>query len=273
MSVLRDSGTTQFTLPKIGVAARPPDLFLEAVREVAADEYEVFGEIGRGHDESTIYLARDVADRQLVVLRLEPIAGLADEFSLEVVKQLDASVAASEGPCPNCGEPPRRARRFCTMCGADLLGDPWESEEYSRQEVLAAVREAASQEYEILGEMPLAEGGGLVYFGRELTTGMLTALRLRQEESDEHSIECSLGATTVLKRLAFPVTSPSTSEPPPHTPSPLEPIALGPSPVQEAPATAPTRPSFKRYWAILAIGLIAVAVAVATVLWIALAPR
>ncbi len=200
MGVLRDKGTTQFKLPTVGKAAPPRDAFLEAVNDAAADEYQVFGEIGRGDDASTVYLARDLADQRLVVLKLEADPEAVGEYSLDVVEQLDASLPGPGGHCPQCGEPPRRWRRFCTTCGHDLLGVPWMGDEYTPAEILEAVTEAAKEVYEILGEMPLSEGAGLVYFGRDLTTGELTALRLRLEASDEDMIECSLGPTTAPER-------------------------------------------------------------------------
>jgi hypothetical protein len=163
----------------------------------------VFGEIGRADEASTVYLARDRADQLLVVLRLEADPDAVGEYSLDVVKQLDASLPGPGGHCPKCGEPPSRWRRFCTLCGHDLLGAPWMSDEYSPEEIFEAVKEAAEGAYEILGQLPLSEGAGVIYFGREVATGELIALRLRLETSDEDTIECSLGPTTVPKRLTL----------------------------------------------------------------------
>jgi len=196
MGVLRDKGTTQFKLPTVGKAAPPRDAFLDAVKDAAADEYQVFGEIGRGDDAGTVYLARDLADQRLVVLKLEAEPEAVGEYSLDLVEQLDDSLPGPGGRCPGCGRPPRRWRRFCTACGHDLLGEPWTGDEYSSAEVLEAVKEAAKGAYEILGGMALSEGAGLIYFGRDLATGELTALRLRLEASDEETIECWLGPVT-----------------------------------------------------------------------------
>ncbi|UCC71423.1 MAG: SPOR domain-containing protein [Gemmatimonadota bacterium] len=226
MGVLRDSGSTNFNLPGIREAERPRDAFLEAVQEVAAGEYEVFGEIGRGKEGSIVYLARDLADKKLIVLRLTQGAGAGDEYSLEVVKQLDASVPAPESACPSCGAPAREWGRFCSMCGSDLWGDPSVSGDYSKEELLGAVKEAARGKFEILGEIPRAEGGGFVYFGRDLSTGKLSALRLLKEEGDEYS----LGRTGVLKRLARDVAPKKPSAPPPPPPRPPKPTTRTPSP-------------------------------------------
>ena len=59
----------------------------------------------------------------------------------------------------------------------------------SREEMLQAVQGAAEGEYEVLGEMERSEGGGVVYFARELKSGRLVALRLtREQESDGSEI-------------------------------------------------------------------------------------
>jgi hypothetical protein len=237
MGVLRDSGSTNFNLPRIRQAERPRDALLEAVQDAAAGEYEVFGEICRGKGGTIAYLARDLADKKLVVLRLSTSAGAGDEYSLEVVKQLDASVPAPEGACPSCGAPLRQWGRFCSMCGCDLWGDPSVGGENTKEDLLQAVKEAAKGKFEVLGEMPWAEGSGHVYFVRDLESGKLAALRLLEEAEGEYS----LGRTGVLKRLAEdvkPVTPsaprPPTPKPTPRTPS-LEPVPLGPPPTEPAP--------------------------------------
>jgi hypothetical protein len=239
VGVLRDSGSTNFSIPALGGTERPRDLLLEAVQDAAAGEYEVFGEIGRGEGGAMVYLARDLVDKNLVVLRLTS-GRRADDYFLEVVKRLDESVPAPESICSGCGKPLRQWGRFCTMCGADLWGDPAASGEYSRDELLQAVQEASKGKFEILGEMPRVEGGGFVYFGRDLATGKLSALRLIKEGQDEYS----LGQTGVLKRIATstdpPTPVPSTPTPPPPTPPPPktptpEPFPLESSPVELSP--------------------------------------
>lgn len=257
MGVLRDSGSTNFSLPGVRQTERPRDAFLAAVQDAAAGEYEVHGEICRGAGGTIAYLARDLADKKLVVLRLATSAGAADEYSLEVVKELDASVPAPESACRRCGAPLRQWGRFCSMCGSEIWGDLTTSDDHSKEELLEAVREASRGKFEILGEVPRAEGGGVVYFGRDLETGKLTALRLLKEGEDEYS----LGRTGVLKRLAWeaePKRSPSPSAPkpttgspspqpfplgsPPPEPAPLDEFAARPTPVGEPQAAKPQRP-------------------------------
>jgi len=236
MGVLRDSGSTNFNLPRVRQAERPRDVLLEAVRGVAAGEYEVFGEICRGAGGTIAYLARDLADKKLIVLRLAAGAGPGDEYSLEVVKRLDASVPAPKGVCPRCGAPLRQWGRFCAMCGTDLWGDPTLSGDETKEDLLQAVKEAARGKFEVLGEIPWAEGSGQVYFVRDLQSGKLAALRLLREGEGEYS----LGRTGVLKRLAedekplTPSTLQRAPRPAPGAPS-LEALPLGPPQAEPEP--------------------------------------
>lgn len=241
MGNLRESGSTDFTLePRGGAGAPPQDALLASVREAAAGEYEVFGEITRGHDGSVVYLARDEVEARLVVLKLTRSG--EDDYYLEVVQELDASVAAPEGVCPSCQAPLRQWGRYCTRCGTDLWGTPSGSGDWTRQELLQAVKEVAADKYEILGEIPRAGGAGYVYFGRDLSTGKIGALRLLKEDANAFS----LGQTGLLRRMASespprprpappPVDTPETT-----LPDPVLPGYSGPAP-QVEPPPPPTR--------------------------------
>ncbi|MEP7088390.1 MAG: PEGA domain-containing protein, partial [Gemmatimonadota bacterium] len=56
-------------------------------------------------------------------------------------------------------------------------------------------------EYEVLGEMERSEGGGVVYFARELKSNRLVALRLTREQESDGSESYALGVTQVIKPL------------------------------------------------------------------------
>ena len=202
MGVLRDSGSTKFNLDSLGQSGAPGDDLLDAVRETAASEYEVFGEIGRSPDGTVAYLARDRHDGKLVALRLSRSPQPGSEYLLEVAKQLDASVPAPAGACPRCGAPLRSWGRFCTQCGFDhWSGSPrGAGGGQSDEELLAAVKQATAGKFEILGQMSRAQGGGVVYFAREIATGKVEALRLQQERDQGYSI----GLTNVLQRALDP---------------------------------------------------------------------
>ncbi len=172
------------------------DELLRAVKEAAAAEYEILGEMGRGERGSVVYLSRERASQKLVALKLRPDGG---EFELSVVRELDASVPAMGNKCPSCKVDLVGWGRFCSNCGKDLSGT--RSGEASPEELLKAVKGAAEGEYEVLGEMERSEGGGVVYFARELKSGRLVALRLTREQESDGSESYALGVTQVIKPL------------------------------------------------------------------------
>jgi len=203
MGVLRDSGSTKVNIDTLGQSSAPGDELLEAVRETAASEYELFGEIGQSPDGTTAYLARDRHDGKLVALRLSRGPHPGNEYLLEVATQLDASVPAPAGACPRCGAPLRSWGRFCTRCGFDQWtgsGGKGALGGQSADELLAAVKQATAGKFEILGQMSRAKGGGVVYFAREIATGKVEALRLQQDRDQGYSI----GLTNVLQRALDP---------------------------------------------------------------------
>src|SRR5665213_2291725 len=165
------------------------DELLRAVKEAAAAEYEILGEMGRGERGSVVYLSRERASQKLVALKLRPDGG---EFELSVVRELDASVPAMGNKCPSCKVDLVGWGRFCSNCGKDLSGT--RSGEASPEELLKAVKGAAEGEYEVLGEMERSEGGGVVYFAREIKSQRLVALRLTREQESDGSESYALAA-------------------------------------------------------------------------------
>src|SRR2546421_657377 len=207
MGALRDSGSTRVTLTSLAAPARAGDELLDAVRHTAGSEYEVFGEIGRNAGGAIAYLARDRHDQKLVALRLT--RGASDEYLLEVAKQLDATLPAADSQCARCGAELRSWGRYCTKCGLDQWTDPSAGATGSKESVLQAVQQATAGKFDVLGEMTRAEGGGTVYFARELATGKIEALRLRKERDQDYTI----GVTSIFQRA---LTSPDEQSPPPH---------------------------------------------------------
>ena len=194
MGVLRDSGSTKFNLDSLGQPGAPRDELIEAVRETASNDFEVFGEISRSPDGTVAYLARDHHDKRLVALRLT--RGPGNEYLLELAKHLDGTVPVPGTGCPRCGTPLRSWGRFCTQCGLDMWTGPALGHGQSKEAVLEAVKQATAGKFEILGEMSRAEGAGSVYFARDIATGKIETLRLRQEQDKNYSI----GMTSVLQR-------------------------------------------------------------------------
>lgn len=247
--MLRENGTTRLNVAPSRSSAQD-DPFLTAVKEAAAADFTVLGEIGRGEGGVIMYLARDMESRRLVALRLQREGQLADEFSLEVVRHLDNSMPAPDSHCVKCGKAVKGWARFCSYCGADLTGAaPKEGDAVERALMLEAVKDAVSADYEVLGEMSRTEGGGAVYFALERSTGRIVALRLQREAGDEFSV----GLTTALKPIArsLGVKAPPTqalsalsrpeSPPPPPTVPDIRP-APPPPPAPSGPAAPPPLP-------------------------------
>jgi hypothetical protein len=195
MSNLRATGRA-----RLSVAARAlgeDDPLLTAVREAAGQEYLVLGEMGRAPTGTIAYLARDVASQRLVAFRLTP-SGAANDYVLDLAGSLDQNVPAPPSTCPACRTSVRGWARFCTHCGRNLWSDQAAGEQWGKDELIAAVRDATHGKFEILGEMEHAGGKGSVYFARDLTTGKIEALRLEHDAGTDYSI----GLTGVLQSFA-----------------------------------------------------------------------
>lgn len=203
------------------------DELLQTVRDAAAGEFEVYGELGREGPYSIWYLARGVADQKLVALRLHLVPsapGTKPEYDLEVAQELNAAVAVGLGDCPKCKTSIRRWMRFCTQCGADLgLGGQLPTTATDRAVMLEVVRTAAASEYDVLGEMPWT-GGGIVYFALEKSNGRLVRLRLKASDGG-----FELGLTRALLPLAERISAA-------YVTSVHEPV---PAPGPETPASQP----------------------------------
>src|SRR2546430_14317989 len=111
---LRDSGSSKFSLPRVGELTEPVDERWKAVRDAAAPDFTVLGEIGRGRDGTIASLARDRADGSLVALKLSPGGG-HNEYTLDVARQLDPSVPSPSSECPRCSTTVRGWNRFCKI--------------------------------------------------------------------------------------------------------------------------------------------------------------
>src|SRR5688500_3906999 len=171
-----------------------------AVREAAAGVFDVLGELGATADGGLVYLAREVAGGELAVLRLERAGdGVGtDQYLLDVARELDTSVPDVEMRCPRCRAKLRQWARFCTQCGLDVSGEaPASGEQSSRMALREKVRAATAGQYEFLGDIPRSEGGGLVYFARDLADGQIVALRLQRDMNRQLEV----GVTRTLKAV------------------------------------------------------------------------
>jgi TPR repeat protein len=220
--------------PDQGGAAggRADDDLLRAVKEAAAAEYEILGEMGRGERGSVVYLSRERTSRKLVALRLRPDGG---EYELSVLRELDAAVPTVGKKCPSCNVDLVGWGRFCSHCGQDLTGA--RSGETSPEELFKAVQMAADGEYEVLGEMQRSGGEGVVYFARELDSGRLVALRLTREQESDGSESYALDVTHVIKPLVASLGATYSS------PTPVMQAASAPPARAAAPSTRSPQPA------------------------------
>gem|GEM_PF-5229378 len=156
----------------------------QAVKDATEGQLELLGELDGGTGWMA-YLARDAGGGALSVLVLEesPAAGDA-QFELEVVRELDATLAVGRTRCPECRAEADGWPRYCEACGRDLSGVPEGAGGASAAELLDAVREAAAGTYEVLGAMRHGEGGGAVYFARLQGDGRIVGLTLEREAGD-----------------------------------------------------------------------------------------
>ena len=216
----QNAGPSRVTAVPLGSSGHNDEL-LRAVQDAAAGSHEVLGEMGRDAGGHVIYLARDLQSAALVALRLD---GADGDYVLDVARTLDPAVGrAMSAACGRCGAPLVGWGKFCPQCGADVAHAV--TENVSRDELLDAVKAAARDEFEILGEMDRAEGGGVVYFARDLASGKVVTLRLRKEQDAGATESYSLGETQVLRPLVRAIG------------------AAAPAPPAGAPSAPPTAPA------------------------------
>jgi hypothetical protein len=187
------------------------DVIWEALTRALVGEYEILTRLGFGRGDAPVYLAREIATDTLVALRLPPLTfgDDAQEYGLEIVRQLDSSLPEIETRCSHCGTTLRQWSRFCSNCGRDISGIAPSTTGQTRETLRAVAREAAADRYEVLGEMSRAEGGGLVYFARELETGKILGLQI--EPGPESTLTMtetqfeSLGDTLKIEQPRRPI--------------------------------------------------------------------
>jgi hypothetical protein len=241
------SSTTRLFVGKDVLQSPPGDRFLRAVQRAVAGDFEVLGELGRGAKGKIVYLARETASKHLVALQLLPDekGPEAGEMWLDVLRKLDGSVPSADGTCPRCGQVTRGWGRFCSQCGADLSGvAPGSGANTSVDRLLDAVKNAAGERYEVLGQMDRTEGGGVVYFARDKEGGNIVALRLQKDAPAADGRErYNLGQTVMLKSMVSSLLRDDQAEkleveaaaapPPPPVPSAPKPAAAAPGRVSQ----------------------------------------
>jgi len=156
------------------------DAVWDALARALAGEYEIVARLGWGSGGAPVYLARELLTDNLVALRLPPlVAGNeGQEYGLEVVRQIDSTLPDIETRCSHCGTTLRQWSRFCSNCGRDISGISPATSGQTRAQLHKLAQEAAAGRFDILGEMTRVEGGGLVYFAREIESGRVVGLQI-----------------------------------------------------------------------------------------------
>jgi hypothetical protein len=156
------------------------DAVWNALSRALAGEYDIVARLGMASGGAPVYLARERMTDSLVALRLPPLesGGESREFGLEVVRQIDGSLPAIETRCSSCSAVLRQWSRYCAQCGRDVSGLAPSPGGETRETLRRLARDTASDKYDVLGEMSRAEGGGMVYFGRDRATGHVVGLQL-----------------------------------------------------------------------------------------------
>src|SRR6185503_14304839 len=118
----------------------------EALSRALSCEYEILARLGLGSGGAPVYLARELLTDNLIALRLPPLVSgnESQEYGLEVVRQLDASLPEIETRCSHCGATLRQWARFCSKCGRDISGLAPSSSGQTRDQLRALAREAAA---------------------------------------------------------------------------------------------------------------------------------
>jgi len=156
------------------------DAVWEALARALAGEYEIVARLGWGSGGAPVYLARELLTDNLVALRLPPlVAGNeGQEYGLEVVRQIDSTLPDIETRCSHCGTTLRQWSRFCSNCGRDISGISPAASGQTREQLRKLAQETAAGQFDIIGEMTRVEGGGLVYFAREVGSGRVVGLQI-----------------------------------------------------------------------------------------------
>jgi serine/threonine protein kinase len=172
---------------------------VRAMRRLAAGRFEVVGPLGQDRGGEFAFLGRDPLGR-LVVLKRDPVASTRTKAeALQVIDRLDSSVPPPAGSCPVCQAPFADWNPACGSCGADIAGSADElGPGWSGDHLLEAVRNAA-EGYEVLGAMPRAAGGAMVYFARDPARGDLVALRLDRGNAPGRREGYTVAATRMMR--------------------------------------------------------------------------
>jgi serine/threonine protein kinase len=178
---------------------------LRAINEATGGSLAVVALLGSESGEHTdwasaAYLALENASGSLVVVALNDRIDGPRRYDLTLWRSLGESLPGPVNWCNQCGAEIDGWLRFCS-CGADLSGIAPGTEE-ERGELLEQVRQSVAGEFELLGSLPYAGGGGPAYFARRTEGNAVVALRMHADGSFEDGTRrISLSLTEPLEEV------------------------------------------------------------------------
>ena len=157
---------------------------LRALQNAVGDTLTVLAQLGCDVDEhsewgSAAFLAREESRGALVVAALNERVGASAGYDITLWRSLEESLPGPISWCPHCSAEVDGWTRYCS-CGTDLSGIAPGTDE-ARQELLEQVRQSVAGEFELLGSLPYAGGGGPAYFARRTEGQAVVALRMHAD--------------------------------------------------------------------------------------------
>lgn len=184
---------------------------LAALREAVGNNLSVIVLLGSDLDErsewrSSAYLALEEATGSLVVVALNERIGMGVGYDVTLWRSLEESLPGPLSWCTQCGSEVHGWTRYCS-CGADLSGIAPNTES-ARRELFEQVRQSVAGEFELLGSLPYAGGGGPAYFARRTEGNAVVALRMHADGTfDDGTQRISLSLSEPLGEMGAGVSS------------------------------------------------------------------
>ena len=178
---------------------------LQALRQAVGERLTVLALLGSDTHEqsewgSVAFLAREEPTGALVVAALNERVGMAAGYDVTLWRSLEESLPGPMSWCPQCGTEVEGWTRYCA-CGADLSGIAPGTEE-AREALVERVRQSVAGEFELLGSLPYAGGGGPAYFARRPDGGVVVALRMHADGTfDDGTQRISLSLSEPLGEM------------------------------------------------------------------------
>jgi serine/threonine-protein kinase len=155
---------------------------------------------------SVAFLAREEPTGELVVAALNERVGMSAGYDVTLWRSLEESLPGPISWCPQCGAEVDGWTRYCS-CSADLSGIAPGTEE-AREALVERVRQSVAGEFELLGSLPYAGGGGPAYFARRPDGGVVVALRMHADGTfDDGTQRISLSLSEPLGEMGSSASS------------------------------------------------------------------